>query len=142
MLHFINIYNNPNHGAPAHLHHVILCLLQFLPLLPLVRLVQGDFNLHCSYWDPDVKRNDPLVFHLLTMMVHIPFFIPLITHRCSISFGFMRMLHYNLWLMYLLLSMVCFQIIMNLPFFATTALHMLVLPTCHCDFYPVAWMKN
>ena len=65
MLHFINLYNNPNRAAPARLRFAIPCLLQFLPLLPTVRLIQGDFNLHCSYWDPLVEHDDPLGWQVI-----------------------------------------------------------------------------
>ena len=47
-LHFINLYQNPNHEAPGHLRHAVPCLLQFLPLLPSVCLIQGDFNVKTS----------------------------------------------------------------------------------------------
>ena len=64
-LHFINLYNNPNCAAPGHLHFAIPCLLQFLPLLLSVRLIQGDFNLHCSYWDPLVEHDDALGWRII-----------------------------------------------------------------------------
>ena len=70
-LHFINICNNPNWNALPHLRNAIPCLLQFLPLLPLVNLIQGNFNLHCSYWNPDVEHDDLLGWSLINSLTTI-----------------------------------------------------------------------
>ena len=43
----------------------------FLPLLPSVCHIQGNFNLHCSYWDPDVKHDDPLGWSLINALTAI-----------------------------------------------------------------------
>ena len=64
-LNFINLYNNPNHVAPQHLQNAVTCLLQFLPLLSSIHLIQGDFNLHCSFWDPLVDSDDPIAWRLI-----------------------------------------------------------------------------
>ena len=67
-LHFINLYNNPNQAAPYHLRNAVDCLLQFLPLVPSIRLIQGDFNLHCSFWDPLVDSDDPLSWRVINQL--------------------------------------------------------------------------
>ena len=67
-LYFINLYQNPSRSAPSHLRHTVPCLLQFLLLLPSVRLIQGDFNIHCSYWDPNVKHDDPLGWSVINAL--------------------------------------------------------------------------
>ena len=46
----LNLNNNPNQAVPQHLRNAVTCLLQFLPLLSSIHLIQGDFNLHCSFW--------------------------------------------------------------------------------------------
>ena len=67
-LNFINLYNNPNCAAPHHLRNVVECLLQFLPLLPSIRLIQGNFNLHCSFWDPLVDTDKPLAWGVINQL--------------------------------------------------------------------------
>ena len=70
-LYFINLYQNPNRNAPVHLCNAVPCLLQFLSLLPSVHLIQGDFNVHCSYWDPDIEHDDPLGWSLISELTAI-----------------------------------------------------------------------
>ena len=36
-----------------------------------MRLIQGDFNLHCSYWDPEVEHDDPLRWTLISHLTAI-----------------------------------------------------------------------
>ena len=71
ILHFINLYQNPNHAAPNHLWQAVPCLLQFLPLVPSVWLIQGNFNLHCSYWDPHIEYDDPLGWAVINTLTAI-----------------------------------------------------------------------
>ena len=64
-LSYINIYANPNRACPAPLQRTIPMLIQNLYKLDNIHLIQGDFNLHCHYWDEDSTENPPLAWELI-----------------------------------------------------------------------------
>ena len=67
-LSFINQYNNPNRDAMPPLHNCVPTLLQCLPLVQSLRLCQGDFNLHCSYWDENLQRDNNLSWEVINAL--------------------------------------------------------------------------
>ena len=62
---FINIYANPNRDCALILKDTIPTLLSQLYKVPNVHLIQGDFNLHCTYWDESSTENPPLAWDLI-----------------------------------------------------------------------------
>ena len=64
-LSYINVYANPNRGCAATLQCTIPTLIQNLYKLDNIHLIQGDFNLHCHYWDEDSTENPSLAWELI-----------------------------------------------------------------------------
>ena len=62
---YINVYANPNRDCPSALKNTIPTLLLQLYKLSNLRLIQGDFNLHCPYWDESSADNPPLAWELI-----------------------------------------------------------------------------
>ena len=62
---YINVYANPNRDCPFALKNTIPTLLSQLYKLSNLRLVQGDFNLHCPYWDESSLDNPQLAWDLI-----------------------------------------------------------------------------
>ena len=62
---YINVYANPNRDCPSALKNTILTLLAQLYKLSNIRLVQGDFNLHCPYWDDSSLDNPQIAWELI-----------------------------------------------------------------------------
>ena len=62
---YINLYANPNRDCAASLKNMIPTLLSQLYKLPSVHLIQGDFNLHCHYWDKTSNKNPSLAWDLI-----------------------------------------------------------------------------
>ena len=48
---YLNIYANPNRDCPPLLKNTIPTLIAQLYKLSNIQVIQGDFNLHCHYWD-------------------------------------------------------------------------------------------
>ena len=62
---YINVYANPNRNCAAALQHTVPTLLQLLHQVSHVQLIQGDFNLHCSFWDENTHDNPSLAWSLI-----------------------------------------------------------------------------
>ena len=62
---YINVYANPNRDCPFPLQNTIPMLLAQLYKLNNVQLIQGDFNLHCSYWDDESNKNPSLAWDMI-----------------------------------------------------------------------------
>ena len=62
---YLNVYANPNRDCPRALKNTIPTLLSQLYKLSNLRLVQGDFNLHCPYWDEASVDNPPIAWELI-----------------------------------------------------------------------------
>ena len=62
---FINVYANPNRECHHSLKNTIPVLLQNLHRLKNIQIVQGDFNLHCAYWDEETQDNPAVAWDLI-----------------------------------------------------------------------------
>ena len=62
---YINIYANPNRDCPAILKNTITTLLSQLHCISNLQVLQGDFNLHCTYWDEASSDNPALAWDLI-----------------------------------------------------------------------------
>ena len=62
---FINVYTNPNRDCHHALSNTVPVFIQNLHKVNRPQLVQGDFNLHCSYWDEDMTDNLALAWDLI-----------------------------------------------------------------------------
>ncbi|PFH46676.1 hypothetical protein AMATHDRAFT_7514 [Amanita thiersii Skay4041] len=58
----VNVYNNPFKGPK---NDAIKCIIDKLPSLPHINLIQGDFNLHHSAWDTSVNTTSDIGTSLL-----------------------------------------------------------------------------
>ena len=65
MASYVNVYANPNRDAHRSLHNTIPTLRSQLYKLSNLHLIQGDFNLHCPYWDESSTDNPPLAWELI-----------------------------------------------------------------------------
>ena len=71
---YINVYANPNRNCADMLKDTIHTLLSLLHRIAMVQLIQGDFNLHCSYWDEETHDNPSLAWSLIRGL-----------HECQLS---------------------------------------------------------
>ena len=62
---YLNVYANPNRDCHTSLKNTIPTLLAQLYKVSNLRLVQGDFNLHCPYWDDDSDDNPAIAWELI-----------------------------------------------------------------------------
>ena len=62
---YLNIYTNPNRNCDNKLKNTVPMLLNLLHQIEHVQLIQGDFNLHCSYWDKATMDNPSLAWSLV-----------------------------------------------------------------------------
>ena len=62
---FINVYANPNRDCPVFLKNTIATLLAQLCRISNLQILQGNFNLHCTYWDEHSSDNPPLAWDLI-----------------------------------------------------------------------------
>ena len=62
---YINVYANPNRGCLDTLKNTIPTLLGQIHRISHIQLIQGDFNLHCSFWDEESPDNPPLAWSLI-----------------------------------------------------------------------------
>ena len=62
---YLNVYANPNRDCPNALKNTIPTLLAQLYKVSNLCLVQGDFNLHCPYWDDSLDDNPPIAWELI-----------------------------------------------------------------------------
>ena len=62
---YINLYTNPNRACHPMLKNTIPALLQNLYKVDHIQLIQGDFNLHCHYWDEGFPDNPTLAWDLI-----------------------------------------------------------------------------
>ena len=62
---YINVYASPNRNCVAALTHTVPTLLRLLHRIEHVQLIQGDFNLHCSFWDENTHDNPSLAWELI-----------------------------------------------------------------------------
>ena len=62
---YINLYANPNRNSPPSLKNTIPMLLLNLHWVDYVHVIQGDFNLHCHYWDKDSNDNPALAWDMI-----------------------------------------------------------------------------
>ena len=59
----INVYNRP-----ARANAAVQSLLQILPALPNIAIIQGDFNLHSPLWDVGIQRGSNIALQLYSEM--------------------------------------------------------------------------
>ena len=59
----VNVYNRP-----ARANAAVHSLLNILPSIPNVAVIQGDFNLHSPLWDAGIQRGSNAALHLYTEM--------------------------------------------------------------------------
>ena len=62
---YINVYANPNRSCHPLLKRMVPTLIQNLYKLDAIHLIQGDFNLHCHYWDEESTENPTLAWELI-----------------------------------------------------------------------------
>ena len=62
---FINLYANPNRDCQRALSNTVPVFIQNLHKVNRPQLIQGDFNLHCSYWDEETPDNPSLAWDLI-----------------------------------------------------------------------------
>ena len=62
---YLNIYANPNRDCTPSLKCTIESLITHLHRVPNIQVIQGDFNLHCTYWDENSDQNLSLAWDMI-----------------------------------------------------------------------------
>ena len=62
---YINLYANPNRDCTSTLKHTVPTLLTQIYKLSNICVIQGNFNMHCSFWDKDSPNNPQLTWDMI-----------------------------------------------------------------------------